>query len=103
MRSTQDGVSVCTFTVAVNRRKKGEADYFDVTAWRERGEICAKYLDKGSKVSVVGSVSIRTWDNGEKHGANLCVTAEDVEFLSKASNVDAETGMQVVDPDGLPY
>ena len=108
LRSTTAGVPVCGFTVAVNRPKTQNnpnpgADYFNVSAWRGKGETCAKYLSKGKKVCVVGSVSLRTWDNGEKHGASLEVLADDVEFLSASSPVDAETGMQKVDPDGLPY
>ena len=108
LRSTTAGVPVCGFTVAVNRPKTQNnpnpgADYFNVSAWRGKGETCAKYLSKGKKVCVVGSVSLRTWDNGEKHGASLEVLADDVEFLSASAPVDAETGMQKVDPDGLPY
>ena len=109
LRSTTAGVPVCGFTVAVNRPKTQNnpdpgADYFNISAWRGKGETCAKYLSKGKKVAVTGSVSLRTWDNGEKHGASLEVLADDVEFLSSASApVDAETGMQKVDPDGLPY
>lgn len=110
LRTTTAGVSVCGFTVAVNRRKTANnpdpgADYFNVSAWRGMGETCAKYLAKGRKVAVVGRVSIRTWEKDDKHGATLEVDAEDVEFLSAGQNpaVDAETGMQKVDPDGLPY
>ena len=48
---TPDGVPVCNFTVAVNRRVKSgahpEADYFRVAAWRALGESCATYLGKG--------------------------------------------------------
>lgn len=113
LRSTTAGVPVCGFTVAVNRRKTEKnpepgADFFNVSAWRGLGENCAKFLEKGRKVCVVGSVSIRTWEKDGKHGASLEVTAEDVEFLSSnsaANNppVDAESGMQVVDADGLPF
>ena len=52
LRTTTTGLSVCTFTVAVNKRKSQdeEPDFFRVTAWRERGELCAKFLQKGKKV-----------------------------------------------------
>ena len=56
LRSTQSGIPVCTFTVAVNRRQRGaeagqqEADFFRVTAWRQLGELCNRYLSKGRKV-----------------------------------------------------
>lgn len=112
LRSTQDGVSVCGFTVAVNRPKTKNnqepgADYFNVNAWRNLGENCAKYLDKGRKVCVVGRVSLRTWEKEDKHGASLEVLAEDVEFLSSRSEsappVDNASGMTITDPDGLPF
>lgn len=108
LRSTKDGTNVCGFTVAVNRPKtKGNpdpgADFFNVTAWRERGELCAKYLTKGSKVGVVGKVSLRTWETEAKHGASLEVNAEEVEFLSGKSNPVDPSGMERVEPDDLPY
>ena len=100
-------MNVCSFTVAVNRRKSQnpETDYFNVSAWRQLGENCAKFLDKGRKVAVVGAVSVRTYTkNDGTFGASLEVTADDVEFLPSASApVDAESGMQIVSPDGLPY
>ena len=98
LRSTRDGVPVCSFTVAVNRRQKGaeagkqDADFFRVTAWRELGETCAKYLAKGRKVSVVGSVSVSTYNaqDGSVH-ASLDVTASEVEFLTPKSEIPQET------------
>ena len=92
LRQTQSGLSVCTFTVAVNRRRQTnndqpEADYFRVSAWRQLGENCAKYLDKGRKVCVIGPVSISTYTgNDGKTRANMEVTADDVEFLTPKEN-----------------
>lgn len=110
LRHTQDGISVCGFTVAVNRKKTRQnqdpgADFFNVTAWREKGENCAKFLKKGSKVCVVGMVSVRTWETETKNGASLEVSADEVEFLSsrESSPVDSQSGYQVVDSDGLPF
>ena len=94
MRSTQSGISVCSFTVAVNRRQtaaqrasgqQAEADFFRVSAWRELGENCAKWLIKGKKVCVIGPVSVSTYSGQDgKTYANLEVLAQDVEFLSPA-------------------
>lgn len=86
LRTIPSGVSVCTFTVAVNRRTGKEdrqTDFFRVTAWRQLGENCSRYLTKGKKVAVVGEVSARAFEG--KDGtlrASLEVTADDVEFLS---------------------
>ena len=112
LRTTSAGVNVCDFTVAVNRRKSGnnqqpEADFFRVSAWRQLGENCAKFLHKGSKVCAVGPVSVRTYQtNSGETRASLEVVADDIEFLSPKdapAPVDAGSGMQIVDPDGLPF
>ena len=118
LRSTQAGVSVCGFTVAVNRPKTQNnpdpgADYFNVNAWRQLGENCSRFLEKGKKVCVVGRISLRTWEKDGKHGASLEVLAEDVEFLSprvsdmptpaEPAPVDNASGMAVVETDELPF
>lgn len=89
-RATMAGDTVCTFTVAVSRRKsrnaddsKPEADFFRVSAWRQLGDTCQKYLSKGRKVCVVGSVSCRTYQGTDGvTRSSLEVNATDVEFLS---------------------
>lgn len=86
-RTTQSGISVTTFTLAVNRRRQQdgqpEADFFRVTAWRGLAETCGKYLDKGRKVCVVGPVSVNTYTgNDGQTRASMEVIAEDVEFLT---------------------
>lgn len=106
-RTTQSGITCTTFTLAVNRRNRSsaaegqpEADFFRVTAWRQLGEICAKYLDKGRKVAVVGPVSLNTFKgkDNETH-ATMEVTADDVEFLSHRSDAPAQTAAV---PDAAP-
>ena len=118
LRSTQDGTAVCGFTVAVNRAKSRNnpdpgADFFNVNAWRGLGENCAKFLEKGRKVCVVGRISLRTWEKEGKHGASLEIMAEDVEFLSSrtetatpaepATQVDPQSGFMAVETDELPF
>ena len=88
LRTTSAGKEVCTFTVAVNRRKTGnnqqpEADFFRVSAWDGLAKSCGQFLAKGRKVAVVGSVSVHTFQTqtGETK-AQLEVNASDIEFLS---------------------
>lgn len=105
-RTTQSGVTCTTFTVAVNRRNRShtaadgqpEADFFRVTAWRQLGDICAKYLAKGRKVAVVGPVSLNTFKgkDNETH-ATMEVTADDVEFLSSRSDAPAQAAAAPAD------
>lgn len=124
LRSTRDGIAVCSFTVAVNRRQKSaeagkpDADFFRVTAWRALGESCGKYLQKGRKVGVTGSVSVNTYTAQDgSFRASMEVVADDVEFLSPKSEFapgtvgaidaaakrDQQTGLEQVDDDGLPF
>lgn len=120
LRTTKSGVNVCTFTVAVNRkqsaqqRQAGEqpgADFFRVSAWRERGEICAKFLQKGKKVCVIGPVSVNSFTGQDGTArASLEVTADEIEFLSpRVSDPepvrDPQTGYEQVqmDTDELPF
>ena len=100
MRSTSTGDSVCSFTVAVNRRRASnaeagqpEADFFRVSAWRQLGENCNRYLAKGRKVAVVGAVQVSTYtaQDGATR-ASLEVTADDVEFLSPRGEGEGGSG-----------
>ena len=99
-RTTQSGVSVCSFTVAVNRHgprdsQQPQADFFRVTAWRGLADICAKWLIKGKKVGVTGSVSASAYMGRDNHPhASLDLTADDVEFLSPANTVEQEQPAQ---------
>ena len=116
LRTTPTGKNVCTFTVAVNRRKKiegqPEADFFRVSAWDQLGENCQKYLTKGKKVCVVGSVGVHVYTNSKgEAAANLEVLAREVEFLSPRQEEtpaqpvqkDQQTQMEVVQTDELPF
>lgn len=85
-RATSNGQTVCSFTIAVNRKfSAGErqTDFFRINAWRQLGENCQKYLSKGRKVAVVGELQARLYDakDGQQRLA-LDVQAEEVEFLS---------------------
>ena len=111
LRSTPNGIPVCTFTIAVNGRKSDDPTaYFRITVWRQLAEICNRYLTKGKKVFVSGPVSVSTYT--AKDGttrASLEVTAEDVEFLSPAgtgaenAQVDERAGFVKVGDEILPF
>ena len=130
LRTTPTGVSVCDFTIAVNRRRSGQqqqqpgaqqsdADFFRITAWRQLGENCAKFLGKGRKVFVSGPLSARTYQaNDGTTRVSLEVTADDVEFLSSRADAEAmgasapannagvtaqNSGFTAVEPDELPF
>ena len=89
-RTTATGSTVCSFTVAVNRRRsqnsnQPEADFFRVSAWNAVGENCQRYLAKGRKVAVEGPVMANAYSAHDGSPmASLEVTANDVEFLSSS-------------------
>lgn len=96
LRVTPSGIQVCSFSVAVNRRRKDgqdpETDFFNVTVWRQLGEICSRYLFKGRKVCVTGPVTLQTYTGADgKQRASMNVTAEDVEFLSPRADTVEKT------------
>lgn len=93
LRYTPNGVAVCTFTVAVNKRVNGDnqADYINIVAWQKLADICANYLRKGSKAAVEGRLQTRNFD--DKEGKRRYVTevvAENVEFLSSKQKDEQE-------------
>ena len=88
IKATKSGKVVCEFTIAVNDRQ-GNAQYFRISAWEKRGEICQKYLSKGKKVYVSGPVSARAYqaNNGETR-VSMEVIADEVEFLSSRDTAE---------------
>lgn len=92
-RTTANGISVCSFTIAINRKFKDadgkqQADFISVVAWRQLADLCGRYIHKGSKVGVVGSLQSRSYEdkNGNKRTAYE-VAASEIEFLTpKGSN-----------------
>lgn len=116
MRSTPNGVSVCTFTIAVNSRFKdaageNKAQFFKISAWRSLGESCGRYLSKGKKCAVVGELTGNQYT--AKDGTtrmSLDVQADEVEFLSpKQSAEHAEpeqadsSGFEDVQSSDIPF
>lgn len=85
-RTTQSGISQCTLRLAVQRRfanQQGvrEADFFTVICWRQTADFAARYLSKGRRVAVEGSIQNRSYD--AQDGSKRYVTeiiADNVEF-----------------------
>ncbi len=94
LSTTGSGVSYCRFSLAVQRRFANaegnrETDFFNITVWRALADNCHKYLRKGSKAGVIGSLQTRSYD--DKDGNKKYVTdiiADEVEFLSSKSSSD---------------
>ena len=95
LKQTQSGISVTSFTVAVNRPrakdKEQEADFINCTAWRQTAEFASKYFHKGSSICVVGSIQTRHYltDSGEKRYITE-VVCDEVKFVDSKSESGAQ-------------
>lgn len=101
-QQTPNGVPVCRIRVAVNRpfanKQTGEreADFINITCWRQTAEFVSRYFHKGSMIIVEGSLRNNDWtdQNGVKH-YSMYVHAENVQFgESKQSSQNAQNGAQ---------
>jgi len=85
LKTTPSGISVTSFTIAVNRRygakagvEEPQADFFNVTAWRQTAEFITRYFRKASSICVIGSIQTRSWTDqqGMKRFATEIVADE---------------------------
>ena len=122
-RTTQSGITQCSFRLAVQRRFKGangerETDFLPVVCWRQTAEFAQRYLAKGRKVAVEGSIQTRSYD--AQDGSRRYVTeiiADSVEAVGgredgaehakHAASAEASENHQdeftEVDDDELPF
>ena len=122
LTETPNGIAVCRFSIAVSRdyaNSEGnrETDFFNITVWRGRAENCGRYLKKGNKVAIVGSLQNRSYEDKDGIKRNVTdVIANEVEFLTPKSaqgegEVDATVSsssrvrpqLEVMDDNQLPF
>ena len=121
LTTTNNGVSLCKFTIAVPRRFAGndgerEADFLPVIVWRGQADNCYKYLKKGSKAAVSGSVQTRSYEGTDGQRRYITeIVADEVEFLSTKNGGDEEafekpigeknvvSKFEPIDDDNLPF
>lgn len=82
LKATPQGVSVCQFSMAVNRKTSKEqeqkADFINCVAWRNTAEFISKFFKKGSSICVTGEIQTRDWidKNGQKRYATEVIVDE---------------------------
>lgn len=109
LSETPNGVSVCKFSIAVSREYSSadgerETDYFNVVVWRGLADNCVKYLDKGRKVCVIGSLQSRSYEDKEGIKRSVVeIVASEVEFLSKAEKPTEDLKLEKVEDSQLPF
>ena len=123
LKTTQNGISVCSFTIAVERRyKQGEekqTDFINIVAWRNVAEVVSKYFSKGSMIGIEGSIQTRKYT--DKDGNNRTafeVVANNVQFVESKrdsaaspanatptafSNADDNDFIDITADDDLPF
>lgn len=98
LKQTTSGVSVCSFSIAVNRRfaKKGEqnVDFINIVAWRNTAEFVARYFKKGMPILICGQIQTRSWtDNQNNKRFATEVIADEVSFVAaKEGNTNEQKG-----------
>lgn len=112
LSTTNNGVKFCKFTLAVSRSYakdgKRETDFLPVVVWRAQADNCARYLKKGSKAAVSGSIQTRSYDAND--GTRRYVTeiaADEVQFLSTKNDDGRDDGVDFDDltpiDEDLPF
>ncbi len=94
LRTTPNGQSVCSFSLALNRSYKGGdgewkemTDFIDIVAWGPLGERVAQYLTKGRPALVNGRLQSRSWEQDGQKRSKVEVVANDVTFLGGGGGV----------------
>lgn len=120
LTTTNSGISLCKFTLAVPRRFAGndgerEADFLPIIVWRGQADNCYKWLKKGNKAGVTGSIQTRQYDAPDGTRKYITeVVADEVEFLSsrngsdevenvKPAKEEVVTKFEPIDDDNLPF
>jgi len=106
LRTTSNGISVTSFTIAVdrnfnNQQGEKETDFIPIVAWRKLAETCAKYLAKGRLVAVSGRMQVRSYEGKDGKRYITEIVADEVQFLEKAES--KEKFVEVEDNVELPF
>ena len=107
LKTTPNGVSVTTFSIAVERRyKQGEerqTDFINVVSWRSTAEFVAKYFSKGSMIGIEGAIQTRKYqDKDGKNRTAFEVVANNVQFVESKRPQGNEEGNSIPAPDNDP-
>ena len=97
LKQTPSGVSVCSFSIGVNRKysKEGEApqsDFINIVAWRTTAEFITKYFHKGDAICICGAIQTRSWtasDGGKRYATE--VIADEATFVERRKTDEGST------------
>lgn len=118
LKQTPSGVSVCTFSLAVNRKvgkdQEKKTDFINCVAWRQTADFIARYFRKGSSLCIVGNIQVRSWQDqqGQKRYATEVIVDEAMFVDSKGEEDQTQPAYnpyvtpnyeEVSDDDDLPF
>lgn len=111
-RTTPQGVTVTSFSIATNRvwkdaqgAQKDRSEFHNIVAWRKLGEICAQYLAKGRQVYIEGHLQTRNWDDqqsGKKQYRTEIVADNMIMLGSRADNPGGGAARPATEPQREP-
>ncbi len=112
VKTTQNQIEVCSFTVAVDRRFKSssgekQADFINCVAWRQQAKLLGQYFQKGSRLGIVGTLQTRTYEDKDKKTVYVTeVVVDEIEFVdSKKDGTGSAPQAEVptaTTPSGFP-
>lgn len=117
LRATSNGVSVCTFTLAIERKFKDKSgnrltDFIPCVTWRQQADFVSRYFSKGQRVAVIGSIQPRSYEDqsGQKRYITE-VIVEEIYFADGKRDVNDDYQRQEEDlyyetsddPTSLPF
>lgn len=107
LKTTPNGVSVCSFSIAVERRyKQGEerqADFINIVAWRGSAEFICKYFKKGSMIGIEGSIQTRKYQDRDGNNRTAFeVVANNVQFVEFKKADNNSDNNAPIDPENDP-
>ena len=120
LKTTQSGISVLSFTIAVSRRKTkdGEqmSDFISCVAWKERAELISKYFRKGSCICIIGELQVRKWqdaDGNNRYATEVLVSevnfvdskneSAPASYMPEAYTAPADNFEEITGDDNLPF
>ncbi len=108
LKTTQSGISVCSFTLAVNRRYQADGqqqtDFINCVAWRQTAEFISKYFRKGSSLCITGSIQTRSWtDNSNQKRYATEVVVDEAMFVDSKNEGEAYPAPSFSAPSEISY
>ena len=115
LKTTTTDITVCDFSVAVNRKfNKEQTDFINCQAWRQTAEFISKYFKKGQEILVVGELHIDKWDKDGETRYSTRVSVDEVEFCGSKSenkthttdddvNIEDFVELPETESDDLPF